>query len=77
MRLIVYHMKKLLLIFMTIASASAFAQHGTINIQANLDSTNILQYSIDTLESYQVGPGIVYTRFDITNSSSTRHTYHF
>ena len=75
MRLIVYHMKKLLLIFMTLASASAFAQHGTINIQANLDSTKILQYSIDTLESYQVGPGIVYTRFDITNSSTTRHCY--
>ena len=60
---------------MTLASASAFAQHGTINIQANLDSTKILQYSIDTLESYQVGPGIVYTRFDITNSSTTRHCY--
>ena len=51
------------------------AQHGTINIQTNLDSTTILQYSIDTLESYQLGPGIIYTRFDITNSSSTRHCY--
>ena len=52
-----------------------FAQHGTINIQANLDSTTILQYAIDTLESYQVGPGIIYTRFDITNTTSTRHCY--
>ena len=51
------------------------AQHGTITIQANLDSTVNYQYSIDTLESYQVGPGIIYTRFDITNSSSTRHCY--
>mgnify|MGYP003304860078 FL=1 len=53
----------------------AVAQHGTINIQTNLDSTVILQYAIDTLESYQVGPGIIYTRFDITNSTSTRHCY--
>lgn len=68
-------MKKLLLTFMTLACVSTFAQHGVINIQANLDSTSILQYSIDTLESYQVGPGIIYTRFDITNSASTRHCY--
>ena len=27
------------------------------------------------MESYQVGPGIIYTRFDITNASSTRHCY--
>lgn len=51
------------------------AQHGTINIQTNLDSTVILQYGIDTLESYQVGPGIIYTRFDITDSKQTRHCY--
>jgi len=51
------------------------AQHGTINIQTNLDSTVILQYTIDTLDSYQVGPGIVYTRFDITDSKQTRHCY--
>ena len=68
-------MKKLTLFFSMLLGASAFAQHGTINIQADLDSTKILQYSIDTLESYQVGPGIVYTRFDITNSSTTRHCY--
>ena len=68
-------MKKLLLFFSIIASVSAIAQHGTINIQTNLDSTQILQYAIDTLESYQVGPGIIYTRFDITNSSTTRHCY--
>ena len=76
MRLIIHNMKKLLLTFMTIACASAYAQHGTINIQANLDSTKILQYNIDTLESYQVGPGIIYTRFDISSSSTqTRHCY--
>ena len=68
-------MKKLLLLFSIFVSVNLLAQHGTINIQTNLDSTTILQYSIDTLESYQVGPGIIYTRFDITNSSSTRHCY--
>ena len=68
-------MKKLLLLFSIMLSLPMVAQHGTINIQANLDSTSILQYAIDTLESYQVGPGIVYTRFDITNSASTRHCY--
>lgn len=68
-------MKKLILLFATMLSLPMAAQHGTINIQTNLDSTSILQYSIDTLESYQVGPGIIYTRFDITNATSTRHCY--
>ena len=68
-------MKHHLLLLALTLSTCAFAQHGTINIQTNLDSTVILQYAIDTLDSYQVGPGIVYTRFDITNSSSTRHCY--
>ena len=69
-------MKKLILLFSVLASISAFAQHGTINIQTNLDSTKILQYEIDTLESYQVGPGIIYTRFDITaNTGLLRHCY--
>ena len=68
-------MKKLILILSIIMSANLLAQHGTINIQANLDSTKILQYEIDTLESYQVGPGIIYTRFDITNSGTKRHCY--
>ena len=57
-------------------SVGIFAQHGTINIQTNLDSTAIKQYSIDTLESYQVGPGIIYTRFDITaKANDIRHCY--
>ena len=69
-------MKKLLLIFLIFVSANLSAQHGTINIQTNLDSTTILQYGIDTLESYQVGPGIIYTRFDITaNTGLKRHCY--
>lgn len=69
-------MKKLILLFSLCASICTFAQHGTINIQTNLDSTKILQYEIDTLESYQVGPGIVYTRFDITaNTGVLRHCY--
>lgn len=69
-------MKKLyLFLFVAVLSNTTFAQHGTINIQTNMDSTEILQYAIDTLESYQVGPGIIYTRFNITNSASTRHCY--
>ena len=68
-------MKHHLLLLALTLSTGLFAQHGTINIQTNLDSTKILQYTIDTLESYQVGPGIIYTRFDITNSKSTRHCY--
>ena len=68
-------MKRFLLIPVLLLSLATMAQHGTINIQTNLDSTVILQYGIDTLESYQVGPGIIYTRFDITNETSTRHCY--
>ena len=67
--------KHLLFLAFFAGSISTFAQHGTINIQANLDSTAILKYSIDTLDSYQVGPGIIYTRFDITDSKQTRHCY--
>ena len=69
------HMKSHLLFLLLTFGTCVFAQHGTINIQTNLDSTSILQYSIDTLDSYQVGPGIIYTRFDITNATSTRHCY--
>ena len=68
-------MKRFLLLPVLLLSLATTAQHGTINIQTNLDSTVILQYGIDTLESYQVGPGIIYTRFDITNETSTRHCY--
>ena len=67
--------KQILILALFTCGITTLAQHGTINIQANLDSTVIYQYAIDTLESYQVGPGIIYTRFDITNSSSTRHCY--
>ena len=70
------HMKKFTLLACFLCSISLFAQHGTINIQTNLDSTAIKQYSIDTLESYQVGPGIIYTRFDITaKTNDIRHCY--
>ena len=68
-------MKRFLLLPVLLLSLATMAQHGTINIQTNLDSTVILQYGIDTLESYQVGPGIIYTRFDITDSKQTRHCY--
>ena len=69
-------MKKLLLLFGLTCCTCIYAQHGTINIQTNLDSTVIKQYLIDTLESYQVGPGIIYTRFDITaKANDIRHCY--
>jgi hypothetical protein len=69
-------MKRLSLLLTLLCSLSLAAQHGTINIQTNLDSTDIKQYAIDTLESYQVGPGIIYTRFDITaKTNDIRHCY--
>lgn len=74
---LIYMKKHLLFLAFFAGSISTFAQHGTINIQANLDSTAILKYSIDTLDSYQVGPGIIYTRFDITTNKANdiRHCY--
>lgn len=56
-------------------SAHAQAGHGVIPIQVNQDSTTIVSYQIDTLESYPVAPGVVYTHFTVTNSSSTRNCY--
>ena len=69
-------MKHFTLLAGILCSISLCAQHGTINIQTNLDSTATKQYSIDTLESYQVGPGVIYTRFDITvKTNDIRHCY--
>ena len=68
-------MKRIYLICLSLLALVAYAQHGTIAVQVNMDSTDVREYAIDTLESYQVGPGIIYTRFDITNTSSTRHCY--
>ena len=74
--IILMPMKRLILLACLLCSISLSAQHGTINIQTNLDSTVIKQYTIDTLESYQVGPGIIYTRFDITaKTNDIRHCY--
>ena len=74
--IILMPMKRLILLACLSCSISLFSQHGTINIQTNLDSTAIKQYTIDTLESYQVGPGIIYTRFDITaKANDIRHCY--
>ena len=56
-------------------SAFASSGHGSIPIQTNQDSTTILTYSIDTIASYPVAPGVTYTRFTITNSSNTRNCY--
>lgn len=56
-------------------SAFASSGHGSIPIQTNQDSTTILTYSIDTIVSYPVAPGVTYTRFTITNSSNTRNCY--
>ncbi len=68
-------MRKFYLLCVSLLSIHTFAQHGVINIQTDMDSTKIVQYAIDTLESYQVGPGIIYTRFNITDASKTRHCY--
>ena len=74
--IILMPMKRFTLLASLLCSISLFSQHGTINIQTNLDSTAIKQYAIDTLESYQVGPGIIYTRFDITaKTNDIRHCY--
>ena len=74
--IILMPMKRFTLLACLLCSISLFSQHGTINIQTNLDSTVIKQYTIDTLESYQVGPGIIYTRFDITaKANDIRHCY--
>ena len=74
--IILMPMKRFTLLACLLCSISLFSQYGTINIQTNLDSTVIKQYSIDTLESYQVGPGIIYTRFDITaKTNDIRHCY--
>lgn len=62
-------------ILLGLSTANAQNGHGTIPIQANQDSTSILTYSIDTLESYPVGPGVVYTRFTISNGKTTRNCY--
>ena len=71
-------MKHFALFFAILMSVAMAAQHGTINIQTNLDSTINYQYAIDTLESYQVGPGIIYTRFDITtNKANANNIHHF
>ncbi|MBR4520423.1 MAG: phosphodiester glycosidase family protein [Paludibacteraceae bacterium] len=58
-----------------LSAAHAQSGHGTVPVQTNQDSTAILIYQIDTLESYPVGPGVVYTRFIVTNGSSTRNCY--
>ena len=74
--IILMPMKRFTLLASLLCSISLFSQHGTINIQTNLDSTAIKQYAIDTLESYQVGPGVIYTRFDITaKTNDIRHCY--
>lgn len=64
-----------LILLLTGVSAFASSGHGSIPIQTNQDSTTILTYSIDTLMSYPVAPGVTYTHFTVTNSSSTRHCY--
>lgn len=63
------------LLFASGTLAYATSGHGTVPIQANQDSTSILFYSIDTIKSYPVGPGVTYTHFTVTNSSSKRNCY--
>lgn len=63
--------------FTCLCPLAVFAQygHGVIPVQTTQDSSVILQYDIDTIESYPVGPGVIYTRFTVTNSSKTRNCY--
>lgn len=51
-----------------VASVAAIAQSGTIDINGN-------KYAVDTLEHYMVGPGVDYTRFDVTIDNKLHQLY--
>ena len=61
----------------SLVQIAAMAQNGRgiVPVQTTQDSSVIVQYTIDTLESYPVAPGVVYTRFTVTNSKNTRNCY--
>lgn len=69
-------MKKVLIsLFALLTVAGMNAQRGYFPIQENLDSTQLSTLQFDTLESYQVGPGIIYTRFDVNKNGRIRHCF--
>lgn len=67
----------LVVMLLDVSGGIAANGHGTIPVQTTQDSSVILTYSIDTLVSYPVAPGVTYTSFTVTNSSSTRYCYLF
>lgn len=67
----------LVVMLLNVSGVIAANGHGTIPIQTTQDSSVILTYSIDTIVSYPVAPGVTYTSFSITNSSSKRYCYLF
>lgn len=66
--------KTISVIFAFCMSCGLFAT-GIIPIQTNQDSTEILSYTIDTVETYQVGPGVQYMHATITNGGTVRKIY--
>ena len=60
--------KGLWLIGLSLCCLAAYAQSGTIDINGN-------SCPVDTLEYYQVGPGTMYTRFNVTIGSTVHKMY--
>ncbi len=57
-----------LLFFAVLCAASLFAQSGTIDLNGKI-------CTVDTLACYQVGPGTLYTRFNVTIGSALHKLY--
>ena len=60
--------KGLWLVGLSLCCLAAFAQSGTIDINGRI-------CPVDTLEYYQVGPGTMYTRFNVTIGSTVHKMY--
>lgn len=63
-------MNRRILSFLLLMTACFYASAGTIDI-------NGTSYRSDTLEHYQVGPGTMYTRFNVTIGSTVHKMYMF
>jgi len=60
--------KRLIISLLAIVAWTSISAQSTIKI-------NGVDYPVDTLEQYQVGPGTVYTRFNIQMGSTMHHLY--
>lgn len=60
--------KGLWLVALSLCCLTAFAQSGTIDINGK-------QCAVDTIACYQVGPGTMYTRFNVTIGTAVHHLY--